>query len=61
MERPAVCERCGLRVVRRELERSGVIMRFCDECYWGEAESEGAPEEHTKSAEPAQDSVPPKA
>ena len=32
------CERCGLREVRHELERRGVIIRFCDECYWGEAE-----------------------
>jgi hypothetical protein len=30
------CERCGLREVRHELERKGMIVRFCDECYWGE-------------------------
>jgi uncharacterized Zn finger protein len=30
------CEKCGLREVRHELERKGVIMRFCEECYWGE-------------------------
>ena len=30
------CERCGLREVRHELEQKGVIIRFCDECYWGE-------------------------
>ena len=36
--RPALtaCERCGLRDVRHELEQKGVIIRFCDECYWGE-------------------------
>ncbi len=36
------CERCGLREVRHELERRGIIIRFCDECYWGEA-AETAP------------------
>ena len=30
------CERCGLREVRHELEQKGVIIRFCDECYWGD-------------------------
>ena len=30
------CERCGLREVRHELEKKGVIIRFCEECYWGE-------------------------
>ncbi len=30
------CERCGLRVVRRELEQRGIVIDFCDECYWGE-------------------------
>jgi len=43
-QQPTACERCGLRAVRRELERHGIIMRFCDECYWGEVERE-APEE----------------
>jgi len=61
MERPAVCDRCGLRVVRRELEQAGVIMRFCDECYWGETGSDVSPAEPTRNAEPAQDVVPPKA
>ncbi|MHB8731125.1 MAG: hypothetical protein ACYDAB_04980 [bacterium] len=30
------CEKCGLREVRRELEKQGVVIKFCDECYWGE-------------------------
>lgn len=30
------CERCGLREVRHELEKKGITIRFCDECYWGE-------------------------
>lgn len=32
------CEKCGLREVRHELERKGVTIRFCEECYWGEIE-----------------------
>ena len=47
-----VCERCGLRVVRHELERQGVIMRFCDECYWGEPEGGAPPEVPTPPGEP---------
>ena len=34
-----VCDRCGLRSVRRELEHRGVILRFCDVCYWGAVEA----------------------
>lgn len=36
------CERCGLREVRHELEQKGVIIRFCDECYWGEISDAGS-------------------
>jgi hypothetical protein len=32
------CDRCGLRVVRYELEQRGIIMSFCDECYWGKGQ-----------------------
>ena len=32
------CEKCGLREVRHELEKKGVTIRFCEECYWGEIE-----------------------
>ncbi len=39
------CDRCGLKAVRRELERAGVTYRFCDECYWGELNIEGRPAE----------------
>jgi len=38
-----VCEKCGLRAVRHELERQGVILRFCDFCYWGELEAGETP------------------
>ncbi|GEM_PF-6580634 len=38
-----VCERCGLRQVRYELERRGIVVRFCDECYWGELEAPAEP------------------
>ncbi len=36
------CDRCGLREVRHELEKKGVIIRFCDECYWGEMSENAA-------------------
>jgi hypothetical protein len=42
MTTQTACERCGLRAVRKELERDGVVMRFCAECYYGEA-GEDAP------------------
>jgi hypothetical protein len=38
----SACERCGLREVRTELEKKGVTIRFCDECYWGEISEPGA-------------------
>lgn len=53
--RPALtaCERCGLREIRHELEQKGVIIRFCDECYWGEISEPNLP------APPAQQAVKP--
>lgn len=30
------CDRCGLRAVHGELEERGIVINFCDECYWGE-------------------------
>jgi hypothetical protein len=39
------CQRCGLRVVRQELEARGISIRFCPECYWGELEDTGADSE----------------
>ncbi|HLJ59247.1 MAG TPA: hypothetical protein VKZ50_05900 [bacterium] len=39
--KPSECDRCGLRAVRHELERNGIIMRFCDDCYWGEVSEAG--------------------
>jgi len=29
------CARCGLRRATRELEAKGVLIRLCDDCYWG--------------------------
>jgi hypothetical protein len=29
------CHRCGLRKRTRELAEQGVLMRLCDDCYWG--------------------------
>ncbi len=36
MEEYAACAKCGLKAVRHELERQGIVVRFCDTCYWGE-------------------------
>ena len=45
MEDYAACEKCGLKAVRYELERCGIVLRFCDMCYWGEANTiERAPD-----------------
>jgi hypothetical protein len=35
------CEKCGLREVSHEFEKKGVIIRFCEECYWGEISETG--------------------
>ena len=43
VEGSPICERCGLKVVSRELARQGVIMRFCDDCEWGVVAEEAAP------------------
>ena len=40
MESLPVCEKCGLRAVRQELERNDIVLKFCDYCYWGEAAAE---------------------
>lgn len=29
------CHRCGLRRRTRELEQQGIVIRLCDDCYWG--------------------------
>ena len=29
------CNRCGLRRRTRELEEQGIVIRLCDDCYWG--------------------------
>ncbi len=46
VDRPEVdiCPRCGLRKWTRELERQGIIIRFCDECYWGRPDEATVPE-----------------
>lgn len=49
------CERCGLREVRHELERKGIVARFCDECYWGEVtETEAPPERKADGTAPSE-------
>jgi ribosome-binding protein aMBF1 (putative translation factor) len=52
-QQPTACERCGLRAVSRELERDGIVMRFCDECYWGETEAEPITTEASTQEKPA--------
>jgi hypothetical protein len=39
------CHRCGLRRRTRELEAQGIVIRLCDDCYWGrEDEATAEPE-----------------
>ncbi|HEV2357317.1 MAG TPA: hypothetical protein VGZ23_06865 [bacterium] len=56
MKQVTACDRCGLRTVRHELEQRGVVMHFCDECYWGEAQ-EIAPAE-VPGARPVEPAAP---
>jgi len=41
------CHRCGLRKRTRELAEQGVVIRLCDDCYWG---GESAPDKGRTSA-----------
>jgi len=43
MEEYAACDKCGLKAVRYELERRGIVLRFCDTCYWGEVTTDVHP------------------
>lgn len=43
MKGSPICERCGLRVVRHELEQQEIVMHFCDDCYWGLQVEEASP------------------
>jgi hypothetical protein len=43
MDGYAACNKCGLRAVRYELERRGILLRFCDTCYWGEVSADERP------------------
>jgi hypothetical protein len=38
------CAWCGLQRRTRELEQEGIILRLCDDCYWGREFAEPAPE-----------------
>jgi hypothetical protein len=53
MDGQSACDKCGLKAVRYELERRGIIMRFCDMCYWGALEANeslaGAPDNVKKA------------
>lgn len=30
------CSRCGLRRLTLMLEQQGIVIRLCDECFWGQ-------------------------
>ena len=50
----SACEKCGLRGVRHELEKKGVFIRFCNECYWSEIEEkDAAGSAEVQASEPA--------
>ena len=51
------CTKCGLREIRHELERKGIIIRFCEECYWGEIEDMG-PEPEARQQRTGEPAVP---
>jgi hypothetical protein len=51
MDFVTACEKCGLKAVRHELERRGIVYRFCDDCYWGELEAK----EQTEGSRPAKE------
>ncbi len=55
MEIIPICERCGLRTVRREFERNGIVLRFCDYCYWREVEAEDEPKGQDQDNEQPQE------
>lgn len=42
MEGSPICKRCGLKAVRHDLEQQGIVMHFCDDCYWGVPEEEAS-------------------
>lgn len=43
MDGQSACDKCGLKAVRYELERRGIVLRFCDACYWGELGADARP------------------
>jgi len=43
MEGLPVCEHCRLKPVRHELRRHGIVVNFCDDCYWGLVEEKESP------------------
>ncbi len=43
MDGYSACDKCGLKAVRYELEQRGIVLRFCDMCYWGEVETDERP------------------
>lgn len=45
------CTRCGLQRTTRVLEEKGIVVRLCDDCYWGKEEL--APAADTKTEDEA--------
>lgn len=44
------CSRCGLRKATQELERRGIVMRLCDDCYWGKESADKIRDNSTPAA-----------
>lgn len=39
------CSRCGIRRLTLELKQLGIVVRLCDDCYWGNESQEPAQNE----------------
>ena len=44
------CSRCGLRKATQELEQRGIVMRLCDDCYWGKESADKIRDDSTPAA-----------
>lgn len=44
------CSRCGLRKATQELEQQGIVMRLCDDCYWGKESADKTRDDSTPAA-----------
>jgi hypothetical protein len=56
MKTVTACDRCGLREVRHQLEQRGIVVNFCDDCYWGDVQQPdpaARPQDQMPVVEPA--------